>query len=183
MSSTLPLPAIEIDSSKTYPLILVMREVGLRRWGGFPLSKGETIMLASGKHDEPVHLAIPERAIRKADCIIPAGSFEPAFFSATADPLPLFRYSGGLPLTGQLKTYDKWNGDLSEYLEVGDRVDEPIVDHFVSVMPPACNGAVIQMGEPSSHDNKGRAHFLTLQRCGPHWIFTGVRPYNQLANF
>lgn len=40
-----------------------------------------------------------------------------------------------------------WKGDLEEYLQVGDLVDQEMVDYFINVLPPAyMSGSLIQMG-------------------------------------
>lgn len=63
-----------------------------------------------------------------------------------------------------IKSYADWNCDLKDYLQIGDLVDEEMVDYFISVMPPATmNGECVQMGEAYSHI-KGRATYATLSR-------------------
>lgn len=80
--------------------------------------------------------------------------------------------------TGLTKTEAAWNCDLSRYLQPGDIVDDGLFMHFLEVVFPACNEAdLVQMGEPHDHHGSGgRARYMTLQRWGGVWIFTGVRP-------
>lgn len=77
-----------------------------------------------------------------------------------------------------LKTYEEWEGSLADYLQVGDEVDERMVDYFIGVLPPACmNSECVQMGEPYTHgmDNAGilRAKYLTLKRENGKWYYAG----------
>lgn len=72
-----------------------------------------------------------------------------------------------------LKTYKDWKGNLNEYLQIGDLVDEEMVDYFIDVLPPACmNGRCIQMGEPYDHVN-GRPTFATLKKTPEGWAYAG----------
>lgn len=34
-----------------------------------------------------------------------------------------------------IKTYANWKGDLEEYLQIGDVVDEEMADYFLNVLP------------------------------------------------
>lgn len=72
-----------------------------------------------------------------------------------------------------MKRYADWKGSLSEFLKVGDVVDEEMVDHFIGVLPPACyTSSVVQMGEPYSH-HKGRQTYHTLKNTPDGWIYAG----------
>lgn len=74
-----------------------------------------------------------------------------------------------------VKTYENWqsNQSLSEYLKVGDYVDDMIVEHFVNVLPPATlNGSMIQIGSAHSHIG-GRATFPTLVKVDGYWRYAG----------
>lgn len=72
-----------------------------------------------------------------------------------------------------IKTYDNWTGSLSEYLNVGDVVDERLVNHFLNLLPPAYNSSIlIQYGEPYSYvDNK--IVYITFAKENNNWIFKG----------
>lgn len=72
-----------------------------------------------------------------------------------------------------IKTYANWKGDLHEYLQVGDLVDEEIVEHFINVMPPACyRSTCIQMGAAYTHiDNK--PVYATLSKTEKGWTYAG----------
>jgi hypothetical protein len=72
-----------------------------------------------------------------------------------------------------LKTYANWKGDMDEYLQVGDEVDEEMADHFLNVLPPACwRSDIIQIGEPYSHVG-GRATYATLRKDSGRWYYAG----------
>lgn len=76
-------------------------------------------------------------------------------------------------MTTIIKTYANWTGDLYEYLQVGDIVDNEIYNHFVNVMPPAClNSKLVQMGEPYSHVN-GKPTYETLAKVDGNWTYCG----------
>ncbi|MBP2657188.1 MAG: hypothetical protein H6Q69_220 [Firmicutes bacterium] len=67
-----------------------------------------------------------------------------------------------------IKTYANWEGDLGAYLQIGDEVDQEMVDYFINVLPPACmNGECVQIGEPYSHrydeNGKWEATYPTLK--------------------
>jgi len=83
-----------------------------------------------------------------------------------------------------LKTYNEWQGSLSEYLKIGDEVDQEMVEYFINVLPPATmNGSCVQIGEPYSHredskTGKWRATYPTLKSNGQFgdnrkWFWAG----------
>lgn len=72
-----------------------------------------------------------------------------------------------------MKTFENWKGNLSDYLTIGDEVDEDMVDHFVNVLPPASWRAdLVQIGEPHSHV-AGRATYPTLHKKEGRWLYAG----------
>lgn len=73
-----------------------------------------------------------------------------------------------------LKTYENWKkGSLSEYLQIGDEVDEEMMEHFLNVLPPATwRSTLIQIGEPYSHV-MGKATYSTLRRESGRWYYAG----------
>ena len=76
-----------------------------------------------------------------------------------------------------IKTREQWSQsgvNLSDFLTVGDYVDEAFIDWALSVMPPACwTSTIVQIGEPCSHVN-GRATFTTFQnQYGMPWQYVG----------
>lgn len=76
--------------------------------------------------------------------------------------------------TMALKTYENWKGNLDEYLEIGDEVDEGIVDHFISVLPPATlTSRLIQIGEPYDIVD-GRYTYMTIENRGGRWYYCGT---------
>ncbi|RJX40956.1 hypothetical protein D3P09_02760 [Paenibacillus pinisoli] len=72
-----------------------------------------------------------------------------------------------------LKRYADWKGSLKDFLQIGDEVDEDIVNHFLNVLPPVSwSSTLLQMGEPYSHVG-GRPTFATLKRDGGRWFYAG----------
>lgn len=86
-----------------------------------------------------------------------------------------------------MKTIEQWNESklsLSNFLNIGDEVDEDIAEYVLCVLPPATwTKNCIQLGEPYDHDNNGRARFLTLEKkvLGDNWFYAGIktRPQKQ----
>jgi hypothetical protein len=72
-----------------------------------------------------------------------------------------------------LKTHAEWKGNLHDYLQIGDEVDEDFQDYFLEVLPPATwTASLIQMGEAYSHVG-GRATYATLARRDGKWLYVG----------
>ena len=78
-----------------------------------------------------------------------------------------------------MKTLKQWQEsklDLSQFLQPGDPVDDGLFDYMLEVMPPAClTPTCLQMGEPFDHDYQGRPLYLTLEKPGNDWIYTGIK--------
>jgi hypothetical protein len=78
-----------------------------------------------------------------------------------------------------IKTKKGWQEskqDLSQYLQPGDIVDEDMFDYFLEVMPPTCQSdRCLQIGEPFTHDDKGRPMFSTLEKINGQWTYTGIK--------
>lgn len=77
-----------------------------------------------------------------------------------------------------MKTYQEWmksHKNLSEFLQVGDVVDEEMYFYFLEVLPPACmSSRCVQIGEPYSHDEGGPL-YDTLIKKNDQWIYAGHR--------
>jgi hypothetical protein len=72
-----------------------------------------------------------------------------------------------------VKTYANWKGNLDEYLQIGDIVDEEMYWYFVNVLPPACmTSSIVQIGEPNNHID-GRATYATLKYTEDGWMWGG----------
>ena len=75
-----------------------------------------------------------------------------------------------------MKTKMEWDNSgkcLSEFLQVGDTIDEEMVDYFIGVLPPRCMSAqCIQIGEPYSCNADG-ATFATLIKRDGSWQYAG----------
>lgn len=87
-----------------------------------------------------------------------------------------------------MKTLNEWNESkicLSNFLNIGDEVDEEIAEYILCVLPPATwTKECIQMGEPYTHNNEGRAMYLTIEKkaIGDNWIYTGIKCRPQKQN-
>jgi len=79
----------------------------------------------------------------------------------------------------RLRTLAGWESSgqsLTEYLAVGDRVDEELRMWFLEVLPPACwSSRCIQIGEAAGTAEDGRDTFSTLEMIDGHWTYTGEK--------
>jgi hypothetical protein len=78
----------------------------------------------------------------------------------------------------EVKTYANWETDLSEYLQIGNIVDDEMVEYAYNVLPPATmNGSMVQIGEPYSHredeTGKWRATYATFVKTEAGWTYAG----------
>ena len=65
---------------------------------------------------------------------------------------------------------------FSQFLKIGDKVDESITDYFIEVLPPITwNNEMIQMGEPYDHNSEGWPRYLTLVNLGDGWEYGGIK--------
>ena len=76
-----------------------------------------------------------------------------------------------------MKTYKGWlesrTKTIDEYLNIGDEVDEEMVDYFRDILPPKTyRSDILQVGEPYDHIN-GRAIYLTFKKEDSRWIYKG----------
>lgn len=76
-----------------------------------------------------------------------------------------------------MKTYKEWMDSdtktIEEYLNVGDEVDNEIIEHFTEILPPkTCNLCMLQVGEPSYHID-GKALYMTFTNENSKWIYKG----------
>jgi hypothetical protein len=66
---------------------------------------------------------------------------------------------------------------FSQFLKIGDEVDESIFDYFLCVLPPVTwTKDCLQMGEPYNHNEQGKPQYLTLEKVGDNWTYTGIKP-------
>jgi hypothetical protein len=73
----------------------------------------------------------------------------------------------------EIKRFKDWEGNLDEYLQVGDLVDDDMYWYFVNVLPPASmNSYIVQIGEPNDHID-GRATYATLKYTPAGWMWVG----------
>ncbi|WP_240416624.1 hypothetical protein [Paenibacillus periandrae] len=72
-----------------------------------------------------------------------------------------------------VKTHANWEGDLDEYLQINDLVDDEMVNYFSNIVPPATlKSSIIQIGSIDDHI-EGRATYATLRKSDDGWIFAG----------
>lgn len=79
-----------------------------------------------------------------------------------------------------VKTLDGWKGGLSDYLDIGDLVDDDLLEHVRGSVPPIESKGFLQMGEAYSHNAQG-ATFLSFYEniyLGP---LNDVRKHPELA--
>lgn len=73
-----------------------------------------------------------------------------------------------------LKTFANWKGDLEDYLNIGDTVDEEMVEHFIDVLPPiTLTYLLVQAGGPVDFVN-GKNTFTTFARENGEWVYKGA---------
>ena len=84
--------------------------------------------------------------------------------------------------SGEIKTIDGWHssgfGDFHDYFNIGDEVDQDVIDHFTDVLPPrSISAGYLQVGEPYSQeiDENGRyrATWATFLRKDGRWYYVG----------
>lgn len=72
-----------------------------------------------------------------------------------------------------IKTYAAWEGNLDDYLNSGDKVDDEMYEHFLNILPPLIDTKnMLQVSEPYDHVN-GKAVFATFIRKEGYWIYAG----------
>ncbi len=91
-----------------------------------------------------------------------------------------------------IKTYADWQAPqlLSDFLRVGDIVDEEMIQYFQDVLPPIMVGGFMQISEPCDFDEQGRNTYLTLAGnvfCGEMpsakvFFFDCVQGYKEILN-
>ena len=78
-------------------------------------------------------------------------------------------------LTGRVVELARWG--KPEEIQLGDGVTEELYWEWLEALPPAANSTdLMQMGEPMDHGAPdGRPRYLTLQKHGETWVYTGIR--------
>lgn len=90
-------------------------------------------------------------------------------------------YNIDIIVENNIKSIQGWKDSkedyLTDYLHIGDRVDQSIVDYFINTLPPIVwNSGIIQMGERYSSDCKGNGTYLTIAKdeLFGNWIYKGA---------
>jgi len=88
-------------------------------------------------------------------------------------------------MTKTIKTYSQWHEarqELSKFLQVGDIVDEEIVEYCLNVLPPKTwNNNIIQIGEPCDFV-EGKQTYSTLMNTPDGWAWAGECHRGQTEN-
>ena len=66
---------------------------------------------------------------------------------------------------------------LTDYLRLGDKVDEELLNHLIDqLQPKTLTGEMIQIGGAYSANNNGRATYITFARDVPlgDWFYRGA---------
>lgn len=80
----------------------------------------------------------------------------------------------------KIKTYKEWKGDITEYLNINDIVDNEIIEHFRNVLPPKTDTSyTLQGGEAYDHilddkTNKYKGIYITFNKENGNWIYKGI---------
>jgi len=78
-----------------------------------------------------------------------------------------------------LKTKSGWdssNLNLTDYLQVGDEVDEGLKEYFISVLLPITwTERAIQISEPYDTNGQGRFTYRTIEKIKDKWVYTGTK--------
>ncbi|MFL0195678.1 hypothetical protein ACJDU8_08905 [Clostridium sp. WILCCON 0269] len=75
----------------------------------------------------------------------------------------------------EVKTYQDWQGDINDYLQVGDLVDFQMVAFFLRALPITCENDIIQ-GRQSIKvyiDGKKEYVYPTLMQTKEGWEYAG----------
>ncbi|WP_036628537.1 hypothetical protein [Paenibacillus macerans] len=73
-----------------------------------------------------------------------------------------------------VKTFAGWKGEIfDEYVQVGDVVDQEMIDYFMNSLPPVVYGPrLCQAGSVEDYVN-GRATYLTFEHTAEGWVYRG----------
>ena len=80
----------------------------------------------------------------------------------------------------KIKTYKDWKGEITEYLDINDIVDNEIIEHFRNVLPPKIDTSyTLQGGEAYDHilddkTNKYKGIYITFNKENSNWIYKGI---------
>ena len=75
----------------------------------------------------------------------------------------------------QVKTYQAWEGDINDYLQVGDLVDFQMIGFFFSELPIVCENNIIQARHPIEVYIDGKREYIypTLMQTKEGWAYAG----------
>lgn len=75
----------------------------------------------------------------------------------------------------EVKTYQGWEGDINDYLQVGDLVDFQMVAFFLRSLPIVCENDVIQVRQSVKVYINGKKEYVypTLMQIEEGWIYAG----------
>lgn len=105
-----------------------------------------------------------------------------------ADVEPKY-YNKEINVSGELKTLQGWYESnyemLTDYLRLGDKVDEELLNHLIDqLQPKTLTGEMIQIGGAYSANNNGRATYITFARDVPlgDWFYRGACTIGSIMN-
>lgn len=75
----------------------------------------------------------------------------------------------------KVKTYQAWEGDINDYLQVGDLVDFQMVSYFLRVLPVVCENDIIQVSKPIKAYIDGEREYVypTFMQTEEGWAYAG----------
>jgi len=85
-----------------------------------------------------------------------------------------------------MKTEKEWHEskkNLTEYLNIGDKVDEDMIDYFIGVLPPIQSKGLIQISEPYNYNEAGAFTYMTLKKNGENWQYIGTLSTKDAKNY
>jgi len=79
-----------------------------------------------------------------------------------------------------MKTFAQWHDSkksLTEFLNIGEEVEQEIVDYFIEVLPPVTwTSTIVQCGEPyDSFGKNGAYRYITFEKVSKLWFYTGKK--------
>ena len=70
-----------------------------------------------------------------------------------------------------MKTFKNWKGDLNDYLQPKDEIDNELYEYALNVLPPQLyENGLLQTGEPYSQDKSGHYTYASyVEKDNKFW--------------
>ena len=81
------------------------------------------------------------------------------------------------------KGWDESKKNLTDYLNIGDEVDEKMWYYFLEVLPPIRSSRVIQISEPYDYNDKEMFTYITLKKNDERWYYIGTLSTKDAKNY